>query len=315
LLQIENLLRKAHLRWFRWGPSTHDGAVSPDGASWTHWARRFGFPSKRNRATPALVSAHLLLAIASVPAVAADPAALVSHRAEYAVSLLKASQRDGVRGVSGTLSYVFTDRCDGYTIESSMRLAMSLANGADNEIEQRYAAWEAKDNRAASFRMLVRENGKVSDSYHGTATLDETGAGTATYIGDQEVTYTLPAGTLLSSNHLQAVLEAAAKGEHIVNRAVMDGSFDDGPYRVGGVIGPSDRKTLAGGPPLTQGPLWPISLAYFPLESDQDTPEYEMLLRIGPNGVARSLMQDFGGFTLSFELSKAEPVTGPSCAD
>jgi hypothetical protein len=54
-------------------------------------------------------------------------------------------------------------------------------------------------------------------------------------------------------------------------------------------------------------------MAYFPLKSDQDAPEYEVMMTLGANGVASDLVQDFGGFTLAFKLVKAEPVVGPSC--
>ena len=269
------------------------------------------------RIAPALAQPMAGAAVVPQPSASAPTIALVSHKAVYDVSLVRATQRDGVRGARGTMTYALTDRCEGYTIESQMHLDMGLSNGSDSELEQRYASWEAKDNRSASFRMLVRENGKLKDSYHGTATLDAKGAGTATYIGDQEVSYDLPEGTMLSTNHLAAMLTAAATGEKIFNRPVMDGSFDDGPYRVGGVVGPERRAPeQAGGVSgtgLTAGPTWSLALAYFSLDTNEDTPEYEMVMKVGANGIARHLVQDFGGFTLAFDLVSVEPVAGPPC--
>jgi len=49
------------------------------------------------------------------------------------------------------------------------------------------------------------------------------------------------------------------------------------------------------------------------LESSDDAPQYELSMSLYPNGVARHMVQDFGGFTLAFELVHVEPVTGPSC--
>ncbi len=251
----------------------------------------------------------------SVSSAAAPTVTLASHRAVYDVSLVRASQRDGVRGARGTMTYTLTDRCEGYTVESAMHLDMGMASGDDSQLEQRFAAWEAKNNRSATFRMLTRENGAVKDSYHGEVKLDANGAGTATYHGENDVTYDLPEGTLLSTNHLVAVLEAAAKGEHFVNRPVMDGSFDDGPYRVSAAIGPERHAPVTAGQngEATGGASWPLALAYYPLESEQDAPEYELMMAVGTNGIARHLVQDFGGFTLAFELSKVELITGPSC--
>ena len=193
---------------------------------------------------------------------------LASHRAIYNVTLVRASQAEGVRSAFGSTTYTLTDRCDGYTIESTLHLEMGLSTGSESTIDQQYAAWEAKDNRSTSFRMLSHENGELKASYHGTATLDATGAGTATYSDDQQgepTTFDLPAGTLLSTGHMVALLTSAARGETSVNRTVLDGSFDDGPYRIAAVIDPRAQEALpaadSGG--LETGVLRPVALAYF----------------------------------------------------
>ena len=304
------------------GASSADHEAAPRRAA----AAKTRFLSKRYRATR-----HVLLILAGItfgpvawaqpaPAPSASPSTppavtLASHRAVYDVSLVRASQRDGVRGARGTMTYTLTDRCDGYTVESAMHLDMGLASGDDSELEQRFAAWEAKNNRSATFRMLTRENGAVKDSYHGEVKLDAAGAGTATYHGEHDVSYELPAGTLLSTNHLVAVLEAAEKGEHFVNRPVMDGSFDDGPYRVSAAIGPVRHAPVTAGQngEPASGSNWPLSLAYYPLDSDQDAPEYELMMAVGTDGIARHLVQDFGGFTLAFDLARVERITVPPC--
>jgi hypothetical protein len=257
------------------------------------------------------------IAVPAANAAAPMPAiSLASHRAVYDVKLVRATQADGVRSAYGTSTYVLTDRCDGYTVESSMHLDMGMSNGSDSIIDQRYAAWEAKDNRSASFRMLTHENGHLKDSYHGSVTLDANGAGKATYVtADETKNYDLPAGTLLSTGHLVDLLTSAATGKTLVNREVIDGSFDDGPYRIAAVVGPQTVAPAAvadtGG--LENGAISPIALAYFAAGSSADVPAYELTMDLYPNGVARRMVQDFGEFTLAFELQRVEPVTGPSC--
>jgi hypothetical protein len=237
---------------------------------------------------------------------------LASHRAVYDVTLVRASQNDSVRAAKGVMTYVVTDRCDGYTIESDLHLELAQSSGEDSDMDQRYAAWEAKDNRSASFRMLVLEDGAIKESYHGTATLDAQGAGSATYITDKPTTYALPAGTLLSTNHFIALIAAGLKDERFVSKPVFDGSFDDGPYRITAVVSPHVEHTVsAAGPAI--GPAWPVSLAYFRLDSQDAAPDYELTMELARNGVVPRMMQDFGGFTLAFELRHFEPVTPAPC--
>lgn len=263
--------------------------------------------------TSRLLSATLFaLAVAAQGAAAAPVTALASHRAIYDLALTRAVQSDGVRSAKGTMVYTITDRCDGYTIESNLQMDLAFSNGIDNQIDQRFASWEAKDGHSASFRMQVLENGTLSKSYRGNVALGADGTGTVTYETDAVRTIKLPKGTLLSTGHTLALLNAAAAGEKFLVRPVIDGSFEEGPFTISAAIGaPRAGQTKAGD--LAAGTAWPASLAYFPFATEHEAPDYELTMSILANGVARSMSQDFGKFTLGFDLVRAEPVTAPSC--
>ena len=222
---------------------------------------------------------------------------------------------DGVRAAKGTMIYTLTDRCDGYTIESNLQMELAFANGTDNQIDQRYAAWEAKDGRSATFRMQVLENGSLTKTYQGNISLEEDGSGTATYETNKPHVFNLPKGTLLSTAHTLELIRRAAAGDKFVLRPVIDGSFEEGPFMISAVIAPARgapaAATNAG--PLADGKSWPMSLAYFPLSQGNETPQYEVNMNMLGSGVTRSMSQDFGAFTLGFDLVRVEPVSGPPC--
>jgi len=243
---------------------------------------------------------------------------LLAHRASYDLSLAKVSQSDGVRAASGTMSYTLTDRCDGYTIETNLEMDLSFANGAENKVEQRYAAWEAKDGKSSTFRFQVLENGAITKAYQGDIQFKDDGTGTATYDGDKITKFDLPKGTLLSTAHTLALIKSAGAHERFLSKMVIDGSFDEGPFWVAAAIAPAHDGKISpakGGPvSLTEGRYWPIGLAYFPAASLQATPEYEIKQNLLVTGVTHSLAQDFGGFTLAFKPVNVEPVAGPPCS-
>jgi len=251
-------------------------------------------------------------------------ASLLSHRAVYTMTLTKVSQSDGVRGASGTMTYTLTDRCDGYTIETDLSLKLAFANGSENRVEQRYAAWEAKNGKSSTFRFQVEENGTLAKAYHGKIQFKDDGTGTATYEtgdapeGESDVsTFDLLPGTLLSTGHTLALLKSAAAREKFVSKLVIDGSFDQGPFWVTAAIAPlheggvspvkDDKNTLG------QGSYWPVGMAYFPVLSDREVPEYEISQNLLGTGITRSMVQDFGGFTLAFTPVKMEAVNTPPC--
>lgn len=254
----------------------------------------------------------LAAALLTGAAEAAPVPARASHRAIYDLALTKAMQSDGVRSAKGTMVYSITDRCDGYTIESNLQMELAFASGIDNQIDQRFASWESKDGRSASFRMQVLENGTLSKSYLGHVSLGADGAGTVTYETDAIRTIKLPKGTLLSTGHTLALIGAAAGGEKFFSRPVIDGSFEEGPFTISAAIAaPRGGQTKTGD--LASGAAWPVGLAYFPFGTDHEAPDYELSLSILPNGVARAMSQDFGKFTLGFDLVRAEPLPTPPC--
>lgn len=245
---------------------------------------------------------------------------LTSHRAIYDMSLIKVSNSDGVRAASGTMTYTLTDRCDGYTIETNLSLILAFANGNENQIEQRYAAWEAKDGRSSTFRFQVVENGNVAKAYHGNIQFKQDGTGTATYDAGEAVTFDLPRGTLLSTAHTLELLKSAAAREKFLSKLVIDGSFDDGPFLVTAAIAGAHEGNISPAKAgedqlgtLGQGPYWPIGMAYFPVKSDQTMPEYEITQNLMGSGITHSMVQDFGGFTLAFKPVRMEPISAPPC--
>lgn len=255
----------------------------------------------------------------SAPACAASVSptvglALESHRATYKLSLARLAKGDGVRAAKGGLTYALTDQCEGYTIESTLTLETAFASGMDEHIEQRFAAWEAKDGRHATFQMQNFEDGKLTKTYRGTVHLDESLAGTATYESDSTSTFQLPPGTLLSTAHTLALLKSAAAGEQFMSRIVIDGSFESGPFRATAAIGPArDAKKGTSIPQLANGAAWPMEVAYFPLEEGKDLPDYEIDMQMLGNGVTRSMTQDFGRFAIGFELANVEPLPAQAC--
>ncbi|MBY0509901.1 MAG: cell envelope integrity EipB family protein [Rhodospirillaceae bacterium] len=254
-------------------------------------------------------------AAATTAAAEKQPATLISHRAVYDLSLSKVSQSDGVRAASGTMTYTLTDRCDGYTIETNLSMDLAFANGADNQVEQRYAAWEAKDGRSSTFRFQVIENGNLAKSYHGDIQFKDDGTGTATYESDETTKFELPRGTLLSTAHTLELLKSAGAQERFVSKLVIDGSFDEGPFWVTAAIAPAHQSPVspAKAGALDEGRYWPIGMAYFPMASSGELPEYEITQNLFNTGITHSMAQDFGGFTLAFKPVRVEPVSVAAC--
>ena len=244
--------------------------------------------------------------------VAVQARGLIPHRAVYDVSLARMSENDGVRGARGTMVFIITDRCEGYTLETTMEIDMAFTSGVYNMIDQRFASWEAKNGRESTFRMEIIENGKMSRSHRGRIDLAEDGTGKIVIESDGTASFDLPPGTQLSTSHMLSILESAQAGKHFLSSPVIDGSFENGPYQVTAVIGASQPEPAEiskhGLHEIGRGPHWPIGMAYFPYGSTDDLPEIEMAVDLVQGGIVQTMTQDFGDYSLGFELVYVEPL-------
>jgi len=127
---------------------------------------------------------------------------------------------------------------------------------------------------------------------------------------------------LFPTEHTLRLLEAAQKGGHLLAKVVFDGTDASGPFNVTGIVThlePANSNTGAAvGKPgvnasLLSAPSWFMQLAFFPVDSSEAEPDYEVGLRYYLNGVADDMIQSYGDFTLKASLDKLQPLPKPDC--
>jgi hypothetical protein len=160
--------------------------------------------------------------------------------------------------------------------------------------------------------MEVIENGKMIRSQRGRIDLNEDGSGKITTESDGITSIDLPPGTQLSTSHMLSLLESAQSGKRFLSKSVIDGSFENGPYQVTAIIGDSQPEPAGVSKnelhEIGRGSYWPVGMAYFPYASTEDLPDYEVGMNLVPGGITQAMTQNFGGFSLGFELVYVEPL-------
>ena len=100
---------------------------------------------------------------------------------------------------------------------------------------------------------------------------------------------------------------------------MFDGARLDGAFQVNAVISRSTRAANA--PPvrgdvglLRNQPSWNVRLAFF-AAGDQGSanPEYELALDLLGNGIARSMLLDYGDFAVDARLVQLQALPRPRC--
>ena len=259
------------------------------------------------------------LVLANAADAANSGAELVQHRAFYKMSLASSRSSGGVTSASGAMSYKFTDSCDGWTVENKTALNFSYSDGAPVATTWDFVTWESKDGLHYRFRVRSTKDGTVDQEIDGVADLDGKGkGGVAKFTRPEAMTLPLPQGTLFPTEHTVRLIEMALRGEKLVERTLFDGSGVDQIFAVNAVIGKSRPVQTPTNTPgvnasLLATPSWAMQLAFFPDDSNELDPDYEVRLRYYQNGVADEVLQSFGNFALRGTLEKLETLPKPDC--
>jgi hypothetical protein len=250
-------------------------------------------------------------ALATSFAQAAPSIDLVSHRAQYDVTLAS-TKPGGMVAVRGHTVVEFRDVCTGWT--TTQRFIADMTDGKASDVHSDFIVSSSEDKQGRQIRFKVRNsvNGKATQRFEGTGILASAG-GEVRMTAPRGQHFALPTGTLLPTQHTLAVLRAALAGKDSFHQTVFQGGDASELYDATTVIGrPVPRAKLADDSHadaehlLTGLQAWPTLISYFPHDSDGERADYEVAYRIYANGVISSMTLIYPNFTMKAELVKLE---------
>ena len=242
---------------------------------------------------------------------------LVPHRASYEMKLSVARPNSGIVEVRGNMVLETVDSCEGWSVKQRIKLTFLRNDGEEFETDSNFTSYESKDGLALRFSVRNAQNDEVDEELRGQADLEGIGGkGRASFTLPEPRSFDLPAGTLFPTSHLALVIKHAKLGDKSVSYKVFDGARLDGAFQVNAVIG---KAKAAAGPPvrgdvaLLRQPAWGVRFAFFANGDQGAQPEYEMALDLLANGVARSMLLDYGDFAVDARLIQIQAVPRPKC--
>lgn len=258
----------------------------------------------------------LVLAFVSLPAVTHQAAGaevvLAPHRAVYDLTQTR-GDASGAVAVRGRLAIEVQDTCDGHTTNQRFWTEMQNAEGNTSVSDFTLSSWESKDGRRFRFQMRNEVDGETTEEYTGTARINGDGTGSIEMSKPNTATLDMPQGAVFPNQHLVELIRHALAGDRFVSVRVFDGSGEDGLFETGGTIGkafpPEDGKNpiLA---PLKGLRSWPFRVAFFPMLTKAEEPQYEIGFRMYENGVSADLVLDYLSYALKGELVRLEMLPG-----
>jgi hypothetical protein len=267
----------------------------------------------RHLSVPILIG---LLFTFEVPSLSAE-VVIAPHRAAYKLELKRTRGGSRVSEATGAMIYTWGETCDGWTVEQQFVLNLVQGNGNSMQFTVVSSTWESKDGTRLRFYIKRERNGQEVEKIRGEARLDgENGAGIAEFEMPIPTRVKLPKETVFPTMHMLRLMRRAAEGAKTDWQLVFDGSELEPPGPVSAFILPlKDPKnpSKAIGPPLGPQKVRKIQLAFFPALGNAPEPEFEMSIALQDNGIAPSLVLDYGDYAIRGTLARLEALEKPLC--
>jgi hypothetical protein len=244
---------------------------------------------------------------------------LVPHRATYDMKLAVSRPNSGIVEVGGRMVLETVEACEGWEVKQRIKLTFLRNDGDEFTTDSSFTSYETKDGLSLRFSVRNIQDDEVEEELRGHADLEAPGAkGRASFTLPEARSFELPAGTLFPTTHLTLVLRHARDGDKSASYLVFDGARLDGAFQVNAVIGRPPRQT---GAPVVRGdvallrnqPAWSVRFAFFATGDQGAPPEYELALDLLGNGIARSMLLDYGDFAVDSRLVQLQALPRPRC--
>lgn len=244
---------------------------------------------------------------------------LQSYRAVYDLTLSGTRPSTQVESAQGRISIDFNhSACDGTVTVFRQQSQIAGFDGNKNSYDTVAKTYEDAAGRQLSYLSETTVNGQSAKVIDGRAVRQKDGLA-IDLRKPQKSDVFLKEELMLPNAHLLAVIEAAQKGQNILNKRVFDGT-DDGvsPLEVTAIIGKPTTRPLD--EPLAKANLgtmvrWPVVLSYFTKnDRKDDRPSYTVSFDLLANGVSSSLLLDYGDFALKGQMISYEAIPTKPCS-
>lgn len=245
-------------------------------------------------------------------------AALAGHKALYNIEMISKRSSSQVLNIHGQMYFALQPGCEAWTTEHRFNLYYEYTDSTPMQITSDFSTYEPLDGKSFDFTSRRRRDGELYQELRGTATRDDKGYSHVTYATPANLRFEMKPGGLFPMAHTVSMMNHIREGHKVFNAVVFDGSDEDGPIEINTVVGkPLLPAALVSGkaidPVLITSPARRVRMAFFPLNKDDPTADYEMDVALHDNGVISDMKVDYGEFSVSQKLIALEKLDSPAC--
>lgn len=266
----------------------------------------------------------LKAASAPAPAIKATPPGEVArHKAIYDFDLVSVRSGAGVTDITGKMYYEQDDNCEAWTTDHRFQVEYQYPERPSVENTSHYVAFESKDAKQFYYSSEREENGRKVQQVRGAVDPNTDGTARAAYSRPENLSYDLPKGYMLPTQHTNEIIRHARAGDPFFNAVMFDGTDADGPVVVNAFIGKQltaqDLGKIYAGkdeidPSLLSGEAWRVRLSVFPLKEEKEmTSAYDMDLVLHDNGIVSWSLVDYHAFKVEQKMLALQKLPAKKC--
>ena len=240
---------------------------------------------------------------------------LVGHKAFYEMQMGDRLQNSHIVNINGRSAFAIERDCSGWRSVEDYMIQFIADSGGSDSVLSHFESWEADSGDKYSFDIMEESSFEGRKDFGGFVEIDGDAAGNAYFTMAPDSAIELPSGTLFPMRHVQNILANAEAGEKIIGATVFTGAEPDSALmRTSTVVGGWRDEPAKDLGALAEDGYWQINVAYFKPSSTAAEPEYEIKFAMQANGLVREYEINYGDFSITANLTAAEPVETVSCS-
>ncbi len=254
---------------------------------------------------------------------AKKPVTVALHKALYDFKMVSVESGAGITGIAGKMYYEQDDNCDAWTTDHRFRVEYQYPERKPVENTSHYVAFEAKDASQFYYTSDREEDGATTEQLRGSVDIAKDGTAKAAYSRPDNLSFDLPKGYYLPTQHTNEIIRHAEAGDKFFNAVLFDGTDADGPVEINTFIGkkltPDEIKAIGGDGKRIDATLlspnaWHVRMAVFPLNDKMEmAPSYEMDVILHDNGVVSYSLVDYKSFKVQQKLLALDKLAPKPC--
>ena len=261
-----------------------------------------------------LISLHLLFISFTTEANGKSP--MVSHKADYTLSMGAKNRNANIQDVKGKISFTLKAQCDGWSLKEDYLFKFFYETGEEVTILSYSDSWEDKNGQLYSFDVREQNSFEPERIYTGFAILPpESEFAEAKYTGAYEDNLILSNDIMFPVAYTRAIIDAARQGKKFMSGKIFVNSTPEDALKTAtaaiGIKKPYKSDFQIDG--VTTSFYWPIDIAYFKSDATEAMPEYQIQMKLHDNGVVTDFLINYGEFTVSAAISSAHLIEKVEC--